>query len=288
MTPKRKAIINYYLRRSKRSARSFDAGDPRLFNEQVIGLPRHPATDKPSPLLAYQLDLDNQRYPFQAVAKSNKVGITEIMLRKIVRKTVAECRSYQQLIITQRFDMALEDMRRLQRLFRESTILREFVDEDHTTYDRLVLTTGSEVIAVPASAKAIRGYPRVKHVFIDEAAHFALIEDNEILSAATSRLANTQGTLDMVSTPRGQRGFFHRIVIASETRTEFPFKAYRLPYHVALGKLIQPEFIEAEKTRLGPLFPQEYEAVFLSSQTAALPEEHSGIYAEDSYLGMHL
>lgn len=261
--------------------------NPRLFNE-MIGLPIHPKTGLPNELYEYQLQLDNQRYRYQAIPKSNKIGITEIMLRRVIRKSFHECLGFQLLVMAQRYEMALENIRRVTRLMRESTVLYPLLDEKRTRFDKIVNIYGSEIIAVPAAASAIRGYPRIKHIFIDEPAHFGSVDDEEILSAATSRLANTNGTLDLSSTPRGQRGFFYRVVISAETIKNFPWKVFRLPYTVALGKMIDQRFIDEERTNLGPLFPQEYEAEFLSSGSAAIPEPYLDLRSIDDYDGAML
>ena len=57
--------------------------------------------------------------------------------------------------------------------------------------------------------------------------------------------------------------------MAGKNRT----KVLTLPYHVALGSLIDPGFIEEEKLRLGSLFPQEYECAFLSPKNAMIEKE---------------
>ena len=261
--------------------------DSKSFNE-MIGLPVHPKTGEPNRFYEYQLMLDNDRYRYQAIPKSNKIGITEIMLRRIIRKSYYDCKGFQILLLAQRYEMALENMRRLQRIVRGSNVLASTVNESKTRYDKLVNIFGSEIIAVPASASAIRGYPRIKHVFIDEPSHFGLLDDEDILAAASSRLANTNGTMDLCSTPRGQRGFFYRIVISAETIKNFPWKVFRLPYTVALGKLINQDFIDEERLARGPLFPQEYEAEFLTSSSAAIPQEYLDPTNLDDYEGAML
>jgi hypothetical protein len=112
-----------------------------------------------------------------------------------------------------------------------------------------------------------RGFPRVKAVYLDEAAHFIQLHDENIYTALRPSIVNTQGDFVIVSTPRGQRGFFHKLYISDDT-----FRKFVLPYHVAPG-LIDPKAINEEKASLGPLFAQEYKCAFLSTQSAAIPPE---------------
>jgi hypothetical protein len=112
----------------------------------------------------------------------------------------------------------------------------------------------------------------VKYAFLDEAAHSGFLDDEKVLSATTSRLANTGGYLRTVSTPKGRRGFFYRMAmdgLSGKTRT----KVMMLPYTLAVGNLIEEEFIEAERLRLRLQFEQEYECRFLSNENVALESE---------------
>jgi len=69
--------------------------DPVEFNTQ-IGLPAHPRTGRPSPLLKYQLDIIRYQGPDLLVVKSNKIGVTEAVLRDMTMKgAVGDCRGFQ-------------------------------------------------------------------------------------------------------------------------------------------------------------------------------------------------
>ena len=57
--------------------------------------------------------------------------------------------------------------------------------------------------------------------------------------------------------------------LAGKTRT----KVMVLPYTLAIGNMIDEEFIEMERLRLGNLFEQEYECRFLGSGMAAIEAE---------------
>lgn len=167
--------------------------------------------------------------------------------------------------------LAKENMRRLQNIFLGSKVLAPIILGLPTT-TKLELTNGTIYMVVPRRAAATRGWARMKYAFLDEAAHYDVLEDEEFLSATTSRLSNTDGYLRMASTPRGQRGFFHRMCLAGDSG-ETPLKVLRLPYHVALGTLIGQDFIDKEKSRLGNLFAQEYECAFVSALNRAFEPE---------------
>lgn len=154
-------------------------------------------------------------------------------------------------------------------MFEGSPLLRPLIKRRMQT--RLDLWNGTEYIVMPRSAEARRGWPRLKYAFLDEAGHYGLLDDEPFLAATTSRLANTNGYLRIASTPKGQRGFFWRL--NSYEGPNNSFKRYRWDYHVALGILISQEFIDKERTRLGNLFPQEYECEFIASQSAAIEPE---------------
>lgn len=116
-------------------------------------------------------------------------------------------------------------------------------------------------------------------MYLDEAAHFVQLNDENIYAALRPSIVNTQGDFVIVSTPRGQRGFFYKLY-----RDDDSFRKFVLPYHVAPG-LIEPERIEEEKKALGPLFSQEYEAAFLSTLSAAIPEPYVDDMLTDEFEG---
>lgn len=249
--------------------------DPRLWNE-AIGLPIHPATNKPTSLYQYQLDILNtmtqRRYHEGLIVKSNKIGITETILRGLAMNGVpgGPYAGYQILMGSHREEISIENMRRLHELFRNSDRLSTYIEDDRSS-SRLKLTNATEYIEVPGSASSMRSWYRVIAVFLDEAAHYGLINDDEVLAAAISRLANTNGDLWAVSTPKGQRGWFHGRVRQVEQGTVNAWKR-EYPYHVSLDKLISREFIEDRAKTLGPLFAQEFEAQFITTQQAAISE----------------
>ena len=240
------------------------------FNETAIGRPIHPETGLPHKLLGYQLTVITYPGKDLLINKANKIGITEAVLRDMAFRGVSgDCRGYQLFLGAQDQVLAKENLRRLTSMFEGSPLLRPLIKRRMQT--RLDLWNGTEYIVMPRSAEARRGWPRLKYAFLDEAGHYGLLDDEPFLAATTSRLANTNGYLRIASTPKGQRGFFWRL--NSYEGPNNSFKRYRWDYHVALGILISQEFIDKERTRLGNLFPQEYECEFIASQSAAIEPE---------------
>lgn len=244
--------------------------DPRLFNE-AIGLPMSMMTKMPAPLTRYQLDVLEYKGKDLIINKANKIGITEIVLRDMVyRGTVGDCVGYQFLMTSSAKGLAANNMKRLQRIFAHSDLLRPLI-RGEPKVNRLDLTNDTEYIVLATTQAAGRSWERVKYVFPDEAAHTGMLDDSDFFAALSARRANTDGYLRMPSTPKGQRGTFWSESIRSQ-QPGSQTKYLQLPYHVGLGVFFNEEFIERERARLGNLFPQEYECAFISSQNAAIEQ----------------
>ena len=186
------------------------------------------------------------------------------MLRRAAYKCLNDYAGHQVLFISQTEEFSKLMMRRFQNLFLNT----EFEDllEDRLS-DYTCFSNGCEVYSRPSSAQSLRSFDRVKGVYLDEAAHFVRLDDEEIYAAVRPNLINTKGDFVIVSTPRGQRGFFHKLF-----RDDDSFRKFVLPYSVAPA-LISPDEIEKEKQRLGSLFSQEYECKFVGSHLAAIEPE---------------
>ena len=90
-----------------------------------------------------------------------------------------------------------------------------------------------------------------------------LVDDSGLFAAAFSRLANTDGSLIIETPPRGARGrVFEIFEQIQKNQSEFSLHIVKADQAVQAG-LISAEFLNAERQRLGPLYPQYYEAEFL-------------------------
>jgi hypothetical protein len=248
---------------------------PDIINFQIdIGLPIHPVTNLPHALLSHQVTYLKEAVRHRDIVgnKANKIGFSEAVLREMIWRGVkGDCRGYLLMLGAQDMRLAADNMRRLQAVFLRSPDLASLVQKEGMTRNHLYLVDGTRYMVMPRRASAIRGWERLKFAFMDEAAHYGLLDDEEFLAATSSRLANTDGYLRVVSTPKGQRGFFYRACMDADSNPHTPWKKFQWDYHVGLGAMFTEEFIERERIKLGPLFPQEYECAFLAAQSAAYP-----------------
>ncbi len=117
----------------------------------------------------------------------------------------------------------------------------------------LTLANGSRVVSLPASPETIRGYSGVRLLVIDEA---AMVPD-DLFVAVNPMLAVSRGRLVCLSTPLGQRGWFH------EAWTEATAAWERVRVTAWDCPRIAREFLEEQKQLLGERwFRQEYECSF--------------------------
>ena len=132
-------------------------------------------------------------------------------------------------------------------------------DENHVSIEgnpsmhRIWLTNGSKIIALPCgrTGYGLRNYA-IHKLVVDEA-HYV---PEEVFVAVRPMLATTGGTIDLLSTPRGNKGFFHDCFFSDEFTT----------FHVYSRDCprITEDFLKSEKKRMTKLqFSQEYEAEFL-------------------------
>ena len=121
------------------------------------------------------------------------------------------------------------------------------------TMHKIALSNGSKIIALPCgrTGYGLRNYA-IHKLVVDEA-HYV---PEEVFVAVRPMLATTGGTIDLLSTPRGNKGFFHDCFSDDEFTT----------FHV-LSKdcpRITEDFLKSEQKRMTKLqFSQEYEAEFL-------------------------
>jgi len=123
------------------------------------------------------------------------------------------------------------------------------------TFHKIELSNGSKILAEPAGATGygLRGFT-VDKLVADEAHYIP----DAVFVAVRPMLATTGGTLDLLSTPRGNEGFFYDCFQSDEFH-HIHIKSEDCPR-------ITQEFLDQEKRRMTKLqFCQEYEAEFLDS-----------------------
>lgn len=234
----------------------------RQFNE-FIGLPLFPDTRLPGPLLSYQDDIGTCRHKELIINKSNKIGVTETVLREAVyRGTVGDCVGYQMALGAQDYPLAMRNLKRLTRIFRENPNLNAKVRWDRTNQKSLETWDGTYYFVLPRNAPSGRGWDLLKWAFGDEAAHHGLLDDSDYPLAIETRLANTDGYSRWVSTPHGQRGFFYQKAVAAK-EGKIIAKYMELPYYVAVGKLFTQDWVDRMRQKMSSAeFAQEFECAF--------------------------
>jgi len=121
----------------------------------------------------------------------------------------------------------------------------------------LLLDNQSRIVALPGNETTIRGFSAVSLLIVDEAARVP----DSLYSAARPFLATTNGTLLVMSTPKGQSGFFHREWVSDNKWLRITVPATECPR-------ISKEFLDAERAQTSDrYFRQEYLCDFLGAQS---------------------
>jgi hypothetical protein len=114
----------------------------------------------------------------------------------------------------------------------------------------------SRIIGLPGSEATIRGFSAVGLLLVDEAARVS----DELYLAIRPMLAVSSGTLWLMSTPFGQRGFFHE----TWARGGEEWERIRVPADEC--PRISRKFLEEERTAMGERwFRQEYLCEFVDA-----------------------
>ncbi|WP_162858671.1 terminase large subunit domain-containing protein [Candidatus Nitrosotenuis aquarius] len=249
------------------------------FNE-MIGPPIHPKTKQPTKIFDYQSKLDRiiNQYHRVMLNKSRKIGATETGLRSIAKNCFDRYAGGDIMIVAgNRQRQADRLLDRFDKLFWNG-----FVDlnGNEWKYSDLIIKktsstleffNGTTIHTFPAAPEALRGSENVVCVFLDEAAHFKLVDDRVIYDALEPNIANTEGDFICISTPNGRRGFFYDLWIEEN-------EYYKLaqPYTVSYGLLLSESYINSKKNDLRIDFEQEFNCQFTTSQNAAFP---AGLFA---------
>jgi hypothetical protein len=127
----------------------------------------------------------------------------------------------------------------------------------------LEMGNGSRVVSLPENEAGIRGYSGVRLLVIDEASRV----DDSLYYAVRPMLSVSGGRLAALSTPFGQRGWFH-----GEWERGAGWERYRVT--AAECPRIDPAFLAEERAALGPRwYAQEYEVSFEAAIGAVFAPE---------------
>lgn len=144
------------------------------------------------------------------------------------------------------------------------------------TMRKLELKSGFTILSLPAGrdGAGLRNYACAK-IAVDEA-HYV---PDEVFVAIEPMLITTQGTLDLMSTTRGDKGFFRRAFDKDSGYTTFHYKTREVlndrkicnSWTVAQKEFALKFVDERQRIMTKNQFKQEYEAEFLDSLQAFFP-----------------
>jgi hypothetical protein len=121
----------------------------------------------------------------------------------------------------------------------------------------LLFPNGSRIVGLPGTEATIRGFSAVSLMLIDEASRVP----DDLYKAVRPMLAVGGGSLWLMSTPFGQRGFFHDVWTAGGP------KWTRIKATGPECERIPADFLEEERQALGDRwFRQEYLCEFLATE----------------------
>lgn len=144
------------------------------------------------------------------------------------------------------------------------------VAADRLDRSHIELANGSRLVALPGREATIRSFSGVDLLLLDEAARVP----DDLYRSVRPMLAVSRGRLAALSTPFGQRGWFH-----GEWSGGGPWRRFHVPW--TLCPRIDPAFIAEETRALGPLWvAQEYEAEFTVLQGLVFPDLPAAVLTE--------
>jgi hypothetical protein len=118
-------------------------------------------------------------------------------------------------------------------------------------------------VGLPGTEATVRGFSAVSLLLVDEAARVS----DELYLAIRPMLAVSEGTLWLMSTPFGKRGFFYEAWASGGEWERFQVTAYECPR-------ISYKFLEEERTAMGERwFRQEYLCEFEDSVSSVCSRE---------------
>jgi hypothetical protein len=199
--------------------------------------------------------------PWQVeLLQSMAARILMLCSRQSGKSTLAACLALSEALQHTSLVLLLSpSLRQSQELFRKVVHfyrrLQQTIPTDQESALRLELTNGSRIISLPGTEHKIRGFSGVGLLIIDEAARVP----DELYYSVRPMLAVSGGRLVCLSTPFGQRGFFHQEWIDGDRWYKVKVTAEQCPR-------ISPAFLAEERKALGPWwYRQEYACEFVDT-----------------------
>jgi Terminase large subunit, T4likevirus-type, N-terminal len=144
------------------------------------------------------------------------------------------------------------------------SVARERVPAESESKLALELSNGSRILALPGGDEgALRGFSNVRALVLDEASRIP----DSLWVAVRPMIAVSGGSLMVLSTPFGKRGFFYRVWTQSERWLKIQVTAEQCPR-------LTPDFLAEELIELGPRwYAQEYGCKFVEAVGQVFPDD---------------
>jgi len=229
-----------------------EAGGRRTGNSEPVGLAewaRRKLNFRPDTTQARVLESGSKRVVLNCTRQWGKSTITAA---KAVHEAVAEKESLT-LVVSPSARQSGEFVRKAAGFVRRLGI-RPKGDGDNEM--SLEFPNGSRLVGLPGSEATIRGFSAVSLLLVDEASRVS----DELYLAIRPMLAVSGGTLWLMSTPYGKRGFFHETWVHGGPEWE------RVAVPADKCPRISREFLEEERRTMGERwFRQEYLCEFVDA-----------------------
>lgn len=244
---------------------------------------------------------DRKHSKYRLYLKSQKIGLSTMILLEDLHIALTIGRGKEILIISQSKEKAKEHIQDLKKMISNSIYADFLIDravtekdllrDERSKIDTIYLRNPADpnrptkIIALGiTSAGSLVSFKRVCHIHMSDVTLADMTEErfNEAFGGAFSRLANTDGTMVIECPPRGPLGPVFNIVDEDDSLkqdgitieleegkkilTPSGFLIRRYTYQVGIDSgMITDTFIEKERRRLGVLFGMYYEADFYST-----------------------
>lgn len=258
----------YHL--SKHNRWRLAVNDPVLFCREFLEFDPH---------AGQQRWLENSTKRTNLLVTGNRWGKSVIQAAKILHRSIFRVRQLQfdasnkyramNISITQ--DQANIIFNNIVNLIRGKSLIELLVDKvNHTPYPRLFLGNGTEITARSSQNRAehILGND-YDYINFDEVA-FELHPDYVVEEVLAMRLADRNGTLDLVSTPCGRNWFYRRFL---EMKAD-PAKSYTQQGSTLENPHLSQEYIrERVESMSANRIEQNIEGMFIESGNQILKEQ---------------
>jgi len=238
---------------------------------------------------------------YRLYLKSQKIGLSTIILLEDFHIALTRGRGKEILIISQSKEKAKDHIQDLKKMIQESIYAdflidraiteEELLKDERSKIDTIYLRNPdnpihpTKIIALGiTSVGSLISFKKVCHIHMSDVTLADMVDERfvEAFGGVFSRLANTDGTLVIECPPRGPSGPVFNIVDEDDslkkdgitiqldegkkilTPSGFLVRKYTFQIGIDSG-MITPEFIEKERRRLGVLFGMYYMADFYST-----------------------